>query len=640
MLSVPSLFFTCLPLALPQAPPQLPGTLKDVTALPDNDPQNPNIHFIYKDMDPNVHEEAGGAAVGDFDADGWLDIFLPNNRFRANQLLKNLGNGKFTDVAAAKHVDDPVDASACGLFVDYDNDGDLDIFVACHLGGPSNPLGGAPLKLFRNKGSAGGYDFVDVTNQAGFLFKPTQKDTTQGFVAGACAGDYDVDGWVDIFIAWNNGNYGTKHEQNRLFHNSQNPNQGDPGDPNYSPRRFSDATPGSGIDFDFTGNAWQPVWIDINRDGYPDLHVNVDFYFDRMFLNLKNGQFTEISTSIGLNGNPPEELNEMGCALGDFDNDLDIDLHLTNMAMMMDGMEMGMDRLYRNDSVAGNMAYVDVAMQSDVADSMFGWGDVFFDFDNDGDLDHATVSGSTHNLNEPAYNSFQLNMYPMPGMDNMGIMFENVSDQVPEFSSIGMPVTYSGRGLVAFDYNGDGAVDLFETRDPEDLEPAALYKNTSMTGNDWFEVDLVGANGSLNTSGADLYIRQMGKHQMREITTGSSFLSQEPSRQHFGLGAGGAASFEWMVVRWPVGGACQIVHNINFNAVNVIQRASMDDRGDINGDGHVDATDCWLLYLMVYRSKVYHAMYAELPGMITGDLDGNGIVDANDFNNWFSIPQH
>jgi hypothetical protein len=296
----------------------------------------------------------------------------------------------------------------------------------------------------------------------------------------------------------------------------------------------------------------------------------MDFGLDYMFINNQDETFTEVATPVRLNGFPPSTRNEMGIALGDIDFDGDLDIHLTNLLFA--------DRLYRNDTVGGSLSFVDNAVETGLYDSTWGWGTVFFDYELDGDLDHAAVSGFKLPTINPYFNTFHINLFPAMHPDGKTVMWENRQADVPQYSKVDTAQGDAARGLTWLDYDNDGDPDLVVTRHQA---TTALYKNTQDTDNNWIQVDLVNRGGSLNTAGAQVWLRSGEYTQYREIVVGSSFLCQEPSRLSFGLGANDA---EWMVIRWPTGHV-QIVSDLAENAVNTVAWSAKNDLGDLTLDG-------------------------------------------------------
>ncbi len=625
------------------------------------------VDFSFTDPDTFNALDAGGVSIADFDNDGLQDLFFPASTGASSKLYRNLGNMNFVDVAPASGVTDPASCSAAALFIDYDHDGDLDLFVVSHLGKPGFPLG-PRFKLFRNRGAVANYAYTDVTSTAGFALGPTSKLTNWGLVSGICAGDFNHDGWVDLFAAWNATNVSTQ-DQWRLMRNAPNPTPGDPLDPNYTPRIFIDATPSSGIQGEFGGEPWQAMFWDVNRDGWPDLHIPHDYTTDLMFINNKNGTWTNVATSVGLNGNPVENRNEMGSALADPDNDLDEDLHMTNRDFL--------DRFYRNDSIGTVLSFTDAATLTGLNDSSFGWGTTFLDLDNDGDLDHMSVTSSVHDLSKKSSNPVQLNLFPQRLRDGLNVKWQTVTNLLPEFSLVNTTQGDFARGLAAGDLDGDGDMDCVVTRD---FERARVMKNTLVSSNAWIEVDLVNSGGSLDNTGVRIYLRDDGVTQLREVFTGSSFLCQESPRLHFGLGkpslpfgtadvSPGAMSGEllgsesvgslplqparsadgtginkqvdplWVVVRWT-DGSCQIVNEPASNSILTIVRSLVNDVGDLDADGHLTVLDQGLLLLATQNLAAYEALYPRSPAVVVGDVDNNGLLNGDDLTAWAALPPH
>jgi len=628
------------------------------------------VSFKYLELDATSTEEAGGAAWADFDNDGLIDLFLPNHKSMPNQLYRNLGDGTFVDEASARGVADPDSASACGEFFDYDHDGDLDLLVISHLSPVASTaiLWGPKFKLFRNAGASGGYVFTDVTGSAGFVLAATTKLTKYGYAGGLGIADYDQDGWSDFFATW----YSTvsTHDQWRLMHNDPNPVPGEPLDPAYTPRIFTDATVGSGTDGEFVGNSHTPQWWDVNRDGWPDLHVAEDFGMDVLFINAKDGSFNEVATAAGLNGEPPEVRNEMGIALGDTDHDLDFDVHLTNIA--------GKDRYYRNDSVKTALSFTDTAVLCGLHNTQWGWGTAFLDLDNDADLDHASACGQGHGITD-TFNLVHLNLFPamLPGGED--VQWADVTNLLTDFSKSDSPPGDAGHALAVADYDNDGDLDLALGRN--ETKFSGVYKNTLVSNNGWLEVDLVNSGGSLDTTGSRVYLKNGSLTQLRGVFTGGSTHAQHSLRVHFGLGpplpsggpviggapasaTGTAASSgaagavggtsggsgprlktyphpgpSWLVVRWP-DGAAQIVLAPQRNAINTVVRSAVDDTGDLDADGHLTASDQALLLLAVQDPASFALAYPSSPGLIVGDVNDDGVLDADDITAWPLLPPH
>lgn len=584
-----------------------------------------------------VYFEGGGVTVGDFDSDGWDDVYLPANKGSAAKLYRNVQNGTFVDVAASLGVADPMFAGGAALFLDYDNDGDLDLYVVSHAGNPLVNYAPDLWRLYRNSGASGGYQFHNVTSTAGFVVETdTSKTTTRGWMGGVCAGDYDLDGYQDLFSTyWYGGSgFDTKDDLWRLWRSTPNSTAGDPSIPTYTPRVFIDETFEAGLDLTiFPGEAWQPTFVDINKDGWPDLHVAIDFGLDYMLINNKNGTFTDVASAIGLNGSPAENRNEMGTGWGDVDHDMDLELHTTNVAMK--------DRFYRNDSVGPNLAFVDVGLQTGLFDSVIGWGTTFFDYDNDMDLDHATSTGMRFPATAPYVNNLHINLWPMKAADGISPAWANLSATVPDFSKTNTPEGDSARALAQFDYDNDGDLDLIASRQ---YDPVAVYQNTLPPGTSWVQIALVEKNGSKNTTGVKLYLRAAQRTQYREVLTGSSFISQESARQHFGLGSAsmyavGGAPIDWLLVQW-MDGRMQLEKNLTVRAINTVTRGKVDATGDLDGNGHVNADDRRMLETLIANPSLFAANHPDSPGKLTGDCDHNGLINVLDLRKWDELRKY
>lgn len=592
---------------------------------------------------------AGGISLGDFDNDGRTDMVFPGGQNQAMMLAKNLGHGVFSDAATSKGLLNTVMRQGAAILFDYDHDGDLDIVAMAHGVGLSANL----VRLFRNSGAAGNYVFSDVTASAGFTFDAaTIEPTTNGQVGGITVGDYTGDGYLDVFMTWwNAGLSSPQNDMWRLFSSEPNPNPAtnDPNVANHTPRIFVDRTVAAGLNFDLDtipdldggpigGDPWQPTFVDLDNDGWVDLHVCVDFGGDFMFMNDKDGTFTDRATPIGLNGAPPQVRNEMGSAFADVDNDGDLDLHLTNVAGGSNGSptdpKVYRDRFYRNDSHGGRLRFVDMGPTTGVINSEFGWGTIAVDLDNDADLDHLTVSGNRV-LDDPFINRLHVNQYPVRALDGLSPLYCDATNFVPAFSHVlsGDDVT---RNLQALDFDDDGDLDLIvgHSTDTTSVVPGKRYEfflNTQSLVNDWIALDLTNKAGSLNTVNSRVWLRTSGRTQHQQLLAGSSFHGQSNPRLHFGLGASGASELKWAIVRWPgKNGNHQYVANLIGNQVNDIVRTNHDWLGDVNVDGKLDFADIVILLNAIAHPEVFAASHPDWPGYVLGDTNGDNALTFED----------
>lgn len=608
----------------------LPFDLKEIT-VNKTAPEFPGIDFQFFPVgfEPT---EAGGVAVMDFDNDQRLDVFLPNSEFHASKLYRNLGGGQFVDVAPALKVDEPLKRRAGGLFLDVENDGDLDLLT---IGYPGYNANLDLYSLFRNDG-APGYGFTNVTASAGnFQLAPTTELTLLGDYAGACAGDYNGDGYVDFISTWFARLPGYLYDQMRIWRSEPNPTpEGTLTD--WSARIFVDDTIGTGLDSWFHGSTWTPSLMDYNKDGHLDLHINVDFGMDILRLNNGDGTFgPDIATSVGLNGSPAETRNEMGVAFGDIDFDGDLDQFHSNAYWG--------DRFYRNDSTFGaagtTLAFTDFATEVGAHLARYGWGAALSDMDNDRDLDLLRVAG----LVQAQSNWYHQNEWPLTLPDGFTPLFTDFSVEVPEFSKqLGNPANNIdiSKALVPFDMDNDGDLDLIVTRpgqspyiNPGQHVRTGIYLNTLDSNNRWLQLDLRGHELSRNVTGAKIYVRAGGVTQVKEVISGSSFMSQEPDRLHFGLGD--VPKVEWVIVRWP-DNTMSGTGTISMNAIRKLVKPPVDSLGDVTLDGQITTADLDALRWAILNPATAEALYPGHPYKVVGDMNDDTVLDSLDYDLLFT----
>ena len=602
----------------------LPFDLEEITVDP-SDPKFPGIDFTFQPVGFEV-SEAAGVAVMDFDNDSLLDVYLPNSEFQASKLYRNLGGGKFEDVAVDRGVDQAVQRRAGALFLDVENDGDLDLLT---FGYPGYTASMDLYTLFRNDG-APAYSFTDVTTSAGsFPLAPTAELTILGDFGGASAGDVDGDGYVDFMATYWARLPGFQYDQMRIWRSVPNSPM-PPGAEDWSARQFQDVTISSGLDEWFKGSTWMPSLVDYNGDGLLDVHINVDFGIDIFRLNDGNGVFlSNSSVAAGLNGDPVEPRNEMGIAFGDIDFDGDLDQFQSNAFFG--------DRFYRNDSTFGvsgeGVIFKDFGPQVNASVARFGWGVALSDMDNDADLDLLEVSG----FRDPSSNFYHENQWPLTLVDGVTPLYTNRSDQVPAFAKTqGNPAGDEdiARSLVPFDMDNDGDLDLVVTRPgispwltPGDHKRTAVYENTLSSSNHWLQVDLRETGGSRNVVGAKVYVRAAGVTQYSQVVAGSSFLGQMPDRQHFGLGAPG--NIGWILVRWKDNSITGVLLPPKDSIVTVAHQG-FDFLGDVYPNGVVDAFDLIALDWVIANPALANSTFGHLPYKILGDLNGDNTLDVRD----------
>lgn len=475
-----------------------------------------------------------GQAWGDYDNDGWLDLYVTGNR-DPSVLYRNMGDGTFTVSHLTPQVA-LVDADTGGaVWVDYDNDGWQDLYVVNH----------GPNALFRNEGGAG---FSDVTEAAGV--GDAGKGTT------ATWGDYDGDSYLDLYVVnWScfpecgDPNITLNHDAARdtLFHN-----QGDGSFVDVSDLLEYDLLLGAGFTASFT---------DYDNDGDADIYV-VNDQFKNMLGNIlwRNdgagcGGWCWADASIEAGART--FIHGMGLAVGDYDNDLDLDFYFSDM---VNGMVLLQNR--------GDGTFDDVADDAGVVvgpSSAVGWGTIFFDYDNDSWLD----------LYLTATEFIQFDIFSGPeGMmfAHREFLFHNrgdgsFADVTPQLW-IDDPVP--SMGLAYADYDKDGWLDYVLGNWNQGY---VLYKNTgSLTHNrNWINVRLRGG-GDINRDaiGARVYLSTDGARTlMQEVKCGSSLGAGNDIALHFGLGD---ETIRELRVRWP-NGEESLLSDVDVNQFLVVEYA-------------------------------------------------------------------
>ncbi|HMJ65414.1 MAG TPA: FG-GAP-like repeat-containing protein, partial [Candidatus Binatia bacterium] len=426
------------------------------------------------------HGDSTGCAWGDYDNDGYLDLFVSNFGTPFNYLYRNNGDGSFTRVTTGAIATDDTNSEGA-IWGDYDNDGYLDLFVAVGLGG--NDL------LYRNNGDG---SFTKITSG------PVVQ--SGGNSRGCAWADYDHDGHLDLFVANEQG------QNNFLFHNN--------GD-----GAFNKVTTGSLVNDG--GASYGCAWGDYDNDGFPDLFVANLNQNNFLYHNNHDSTFTRITSGRVVNDGGASQ----GCAWGDYDNDGLLDLFVANRNQK--------NFLYHND---GNGAFTAITNGAIVNDVGYSWSPAWIDYDNDGYLDLFVVNG------------------PPSGPGQNDFLYRNNGDGTFTRITTGSIVNDNaiGDGCAWGDYNNDGFLDLFVSNlnDQNNL----LYRNNG-NSNNWLTVRCVGQLSNRSGIGAKvrLKITEQGqtRWQMREISGGSGYGSQNAPYAYFGLGT--ATNIETVRVEWPSG---------------------------------------------------------------------------------------
>ncbi|HEX9365950.1 MAG TPA: CRTAC1 family protein [Vicinamibacterales bacterium] len=500
-----------------------------------------------------VESMSGGVALFDYDNDGLPDIYFVDSLTvdTANQpeaarsaLYHNLGGGRFEDVTDRAGVGHPGWAmGACTA--DVDGDGWEDLYVTA-LGGNH---------LYRNNHDG---TFADVTERAGVR--------VGGWATGCGFADYDRDGRLDLFVTRyvkvdlahlpqfgrdktceyrgvpvQCGPRGLEGETDFLFHND--------GD-----GRFTDVSARAGVSDPKGSFGLGLAWLDVNGDGWPDLYVGNDSNANFLYVNQKDGTFKEAGFPMGVAvSEDGSEQGSMGIAVGDYDHSGRFSLFVTNFAEEYNALyhpdgDHFSDVSFRSRTAAASLPYV-------------GWGNAFLDYDNDGWLDLIAVNGHVY----PQLD--RVKMGASAGYRQRKLLYHNRADGTFEevAGRYGASFTEArvSRGLAIGDIDNDGGIDIVIN----DLDgPPQVLRNELAGRGHWLLVKLRGAPPNTSAIGAIVTVRTGSLSQTGLVQSGSSYLSQNDIRQHFGLGA--AQVVDAIQVTWPDG---TISRRANLKADQIVE---------------------------------------------------------------------
>jgi enediyne biosynthesis protein E4 len=576
-----------------------------------------------------------GIAVGDIDGDGLVDIFVAN-KVRPNQLFKQVSPFVFVDITAAAGV--AGDAAANGLgwktgvtMADYDNDGDLDIYVCRY---------NAPNLLYRNDGNG---RFTEVARLAGV-------DLVSGSVVGAFA-DFDRDGHIDLFVLTNVLDAATAGD----------------GEPDYLYRNrgdgtFEEVSVAAGLGRE-RGRGHSVVWFDANEDGWPDLYVANDFSVaDRFLRNNGDGTFSCMMASSV----PYTTWFSMGSDAADVNNDGRFDLFVADMAAtthykakvamgdmggLVDDMDAMVTPQYMNNVLFVNSGvdrFLQTARMAGLASSDWTWSPRFEDLDNDGWVDLHLTNGMVRNfinsdlLNETRKMQSQRDIIARvknsPRLDETNFTWRNEGDL--KFKRVqdewGLNQTGVSFGSAFADFDNDGDMDLvFVNYD----DTVTLLRNDSPSGGRII-VALQGRQSNSHGADARIFARTAQGVQSRLLTIARGALSSSEPVAHFGLGE--SKTVAELEVHWP-SGHVQRFHDLaaGFRYVisepaGIAQRpAAVQQRPADQGLFADEATARGLDYVnqervfndMIRQSLLPNRMNTLGGGLSWGDLNGDGRLD-------------
>jgi hypothetical protein len=515
-----------------QHPPPVPQ-LVDITA-------STGIHFKHlasPDKKYIVESMSGGVALIDYDRDGWPDIYLTNapdvdmqlsGKKARSALFHNNHDGTFSDVTEKAGIMYPCWANGA-VVGDYNNDGWPDLLVTCFGG----------VVLYRNNGDG---TFTDVTKQAGL-----SGDTL--WAMGAAFGDYDGDGLQDLFVSHyaaydlhdlpafgsmvncqyygikvQCGPAGLKGSPDNLYHNN--------GD-----GTFTDVSKQAGVDDRQDLLGLTAVWSDLDNDGKLDLFVANDGAQNYLYKSDGRGHFTEMAfqSAVALDENG-KALANMGVALGDY-------LHTGRFSIAISHFSDQYLQLFRND---GGLNFTDVSYPAGVARPTLhyvGWGDAFYDIDNDGWLDLILVNGHVYPQVDQANIGVRFREPSLLFLNNRDGTFRDVSDAAG--AALKAPIT--GRGLAVGDLFNDGLQEVVI----ENLEGEPVVLRPRAPQNHWIGFELAGTKSNRQALNARVKVVTPDFPQVDEVRSSGSYLSQNDLRLHFGLGERRQA--DRVEISWPSG---------------------------------------------------------------------------------------
>jgi hypothetical protein len=494
---------------------------------------------------------SGGVVIFDFDNDGWPDLFFVNGgsfvdkqvaAAARHHLYRNTGDGKFEDVTESSGIGiSGFGMGACAA--DYDNDGWTDLYVTA--------VGGN--KLYHNNGDG---TFTDVTRAAG---------VAAGMWSTSCAfGDIDNDGYVDLYVAryvdFSNDNKKVcmlfkdvrSYCHPNVYHSVPDILYRNNGD-----GTFTDVSRESGIGA-VAGNGLGIVFGDYDNDGWIDIYVANDQTPNFLFHNKGKGVFEEVGlwsgTAVGVDGTA---LSGMGTDMGDMNGDGLLDIFVTNL----DGQT---HSLYKN---LGRGLFANVTFASGVGEATLpyvGFGAAFFDYDNDGDLDLAVANGNV-------IDNVKL-IRDTSSYEQLNLLLRN--DGTGKFTSVGpasgpgFALKKASRGLAVGDLDNDGDLDIVISNVGD---TADVLRNDGGNRGNSILVRTVGSRSNRDGIGARLKLSVGGKILVREVKAGSSYLSQNDMRVHFGLGNEPKA--DRLEIRWP-SGAVDTIEGIEANQILTVREGS------------------------------------------------------------------
>jgi enediyne biosynthesis protein E4 len=532
----------------------------------------PKIDEKLRNIEPQIASMGASVSVVDFDNDGWYDIYVTSSAPGShNRLYRNLGNGRFVDVAESMGVADlnqPGTGACMGaVWGDYDNDGYEDLFVY---------KWGRP-ELFHNDH---GHGFTRVTAEAGL---------PEWVNAGTATWlDYDGDGRLDLFIGgyWPDDVRLESLKTTRIMPESfEYANNG--GRKwllrNMGNGKFVDVTREVGL----TSTRWTLAAIaaDFNNDGKPDLFLANDYGLSELYINEAgpNGQrrFREIGHDSGIGRSPKSGMN---ACVGDVLNSGENAIYVSNISeegILVQGNNLWMP------SAPGSTQFANMA--SVMGLEMGGWsfGAQFGDLNNDGFLDlylvngyvsanprttywydFSEITGGNTSIISDAKNWPAMKGRSLAGFQHKHLWLNGGDGHFIEVSqAVGATDTFDGRAVALADFQNRGVLDVVVANE---RGPLLLYQNHVKPGRNWIEMELEGNPSNRDALGAQVRLRWQGQEQLQEVVAASGYAAQNQHRLHFGLGE--AAKVDSVTIRWP-SGRTQILNSPSINTIHHIKES-------------------------------------------------------------------
>lgn len=548
------------PLAVDSKTPSAPEQVQFVDVAKQAGLNVPNVWGSDTNKRYIIEAKGTGIAFFDYDNDGWLDIYLtngtrlgekwPKGKEPTSQLYKNNRDGTFTNVTEKSGL--ARTGWQTGVCVgDYDNDGWDDLF--CCFWGHNI--------LFHNNGDG---TFTDATRKADLYHDQIRWGSGCTFL------DYDRDGHLDLFVCyyikldpeqtpgpmdpamckWKGmpvmcGPRGLIGDTNALFHNN--------GD-----GTFTEVSAKAGILKPGPRYSITAVSYDFDNDGWPDIYVAVDSEPSIMFRNNHDGTFTDIATMAGCAySEDGQEQAGMGVAVGDYDCDGSLDIFKTNFAD-------DTCNLYHNN---GDGTFADVTFSSGIGvnNRYVAWGCGFVDYDNDGWQDIIQVNGHVY----PQIDRHDLHQtYKNPRLVYRNLRNGQFKDVSAEMGP-GISERYSSRGAAFGDYDNDGDIDVLVLNMGD---TPSLLRNDGGNKQNWIKIKLIGTKCNRTAIGARVRVVTGNHAQMDEVHSASSVMSQSDLRLHFGLGK--SEIVDVLEVKWPTTQKLERFTNVRANQILTIREGS------------------------------------------------------------------